>query len=279
LLAASAGVVAAGGVGYVTSVATRNYEITRRTIAIRGLPPELAGLRIVQLTDIHHGPWIPLSHVRGVVSATNELHADLVLLTGDYVHRSPAYIEPVAAVLGGLRARIGVLGVLGNHDWWESAPITRKAFAAAGIPLIDNARRFVTSDRTLAAEADAGLCIAGVGDYYEDRQLYGEALGGVPDAVPRILLSHNPDVAEDPAFLSSGLRVDLMLSGHTHGGQIYVPGLGTPGVPSRYGQKYASGLVQGPACPVYICRGVGHTVLPVRIGVPPEVAVIELETA
>ena len=280
LLLSGAGVVAAGGIaGYAMSVATRRYEITHRTIPIRGLPPELAGLRIVQLTDIHHGPWIPLPHVRAVVAATNALDADLVLLTGDYVHRSAVYIDPVVAALAGLRARVGVLGVLGNHDWWESASATRKAFTDAHIPLIDNTRRFVTTDRTLAGDAATGLCIAGVGDYYEDQQLYRDALGGVPEAMPRLLLSHNPDVAEDPEFIRSALRVDLMLSGHTHGGQIRIPLLGSPFVPSRYGEKYARGLVQGPACPVFICRGVGHSVLPARFGVAPEVAVLTLQPA
>jgi predicted MPP superfamily phosphohydrolase len=94
--------------------------------------------------------------------------------------------------------------------------------------------------------------------------------------MPRLLLSHNPDVAEEKAFVGSGLRVDLMVSGHTHGGQIYIPGLGAPFVPSRYGQKYAQGLVQGPTCPVFVCRGLGLSTLPLRVGVPPEIAVLEL---
>lgn len=277
VLTAGAGALAAGAVGYPMSVATRRFEITRRVFPVNDLPPELVGLRLVQLTDVHHGPWIPLSHVRHVVAAANALDPDVVLLTGDYVHRSPAYIAPVVDALAGLRARVGVVGVLGNHDWWESAPLTRAAFKRAGIPLIDNARQFVTPARRLTAEpADDALCIAGVGDYYEDEQRYDDALGGLPDAMPRLLLSHNPDVAEDRAFRASRCRVDLMLSGHTHGGQIHVPGLGTPIVPSRHGQKYARGLVQGPACPVFICPGVGHTLLPVRVGIAPEIAVIEL---
>ena len=121
-----------------------------------------------------------------------------------------------------------------------------------------------------------GLCLAGVGDLWTDRQLYARALAGVPGTTPRLLLSHNPDIAEERAFVSSGFRVDLMLSGHTHGGQIYIPGLGTPILPSRYGQKYAQGLVQGPTCPVFVSRGLGTALLPLRVGVPPEIAVIEL---
>ena len=119
----------------------------------------------------------------------------------------------------------------------------------------------------------------GVGDLWTDQQRYDDALGGVPSSMPRLLLSHNPDVAEDAALRDPSRRVDLMLSGHTHGGQIYVPFMGTPVVPSRYKGKYARGLVQGPAFPVFVCRGVGHTVMPVRVGIRPELAVIELTRA
>jgi predicted MPP superfamily phosphohydrolase len=276
IVAAGAGALAAGVLGYSMVVEPRRFEVTRRVVALRGLPPSLSGLRIVQLTDLHHGPWIELSYIERVVETTNALKPDVVLLTGDYVHRSPAYIEPVVAALAKLTPAIGTIAVLGNHDWWEDGPRTRRAFERAGIPLIDNARRFVTPDHRLTTHADEGLCIAGVGDYYEDEQRYDFALGGIPDAMPRLLLSHNPDVAEDVALRDSGHRVDLMISGHTHGGQIYVPGLGTPIVPSRYGEKYARGLVQGPVCPVFVCRGIGLTVLPVRVATRPELAVLEL---
>jgi hypothetical protein len=172
-----------------------------------------------------------------------------------------------------------VVGVLGNHDWWEGRPQTQRAFERAEIPLIDNGRLFVTTGRTLRPSAASGLCLAGVDDLWEGYPEYHMALDGVPKSMPRILLSHNPDVAEEPRFLADRWRVDLMLSGHTHGGQIRIPGLGTPMIPSRYGQKYASGLVQGPGCPVFVCRGIGTTIMPLRLGVPPEIAVIELKSA
>jgi predicted MPP superfamily phosphohydrolase len=144
------------------------------------------------------------------------------------------------------------------------------------VPLIDNVRRFVTPGRRLVSESRDGLCIAGVGDLWEDKCIYKDALGGVPGGMPRILLSHNPDVAEEPAFLESGLRVDLMLCGHTHGGQVCLPFVGAPVTNSRLGQKYARGLVNGPVCPVFVSRGLGMTAMPVRLGARPEVAVIEL---
>ena len=280
LLLGGAGGLATGAVAvYPMSIATRHFEVTRRTFGVRDLPPELSGLRIVQLTDIHHGPWIPIQHVRTIVATANSLNPDVILLTGDYVHRSAAYITPVVNELAKLRATIGIVGVLGNHDWWEDGPLIQREFARVGIPLIDNGRRFVTPQRQLVEHATEGLCLAGVGDLYTDTQRYDAALGNVLAGMPRLLLSHNPDVAEDPALAIHAYRVDLMLCGHTHGGQIYIPGIGSPIVPSQFGEKYARGLVQGPVCPVFISRGLGHTVLPVRIGVRPEMAVIELAMA
>jgi predicted MPP superfamily phosphohydrolase len=254
----------------------RWFEVTRRTFPVKGLPPELDGLRVVQLSDIHHSQWMSIKWVRQIVDVTNSLDADVVALTGDYVYRGLEYVRPTAIELARLRPRIGVVGVMGNHDWWQNGELTKWAFAKEGVPLIDNARRFVTPDRRMVERAGEGICFAGVGDLWEDKCVYRDALGGVPGGMPRILLAHNPDVAEEPEFLQSGYRVDLMLSGHTHGGQIRLPGIGAPVTNSRLGQKYAKGLVRGPVCPVYVSRGLGMTVMPIRVGVRPEIAVIEL---
>jgi predicted MPP superfamily phosphohydrolase len=255
---------------------SRWWQVTHRRFPVHGLSPGLHGLRIVQLTDIHHGAWMSLAWVRQIIDATNALAPDVVALTGDYVYHGPQYVRPVAAALARLRPRVGVVGVLGNHDWYDNRGLTQWAFAREGIPLIDNSRLFVTPNRRLVSHAREGLCLAGVGDLWEDKCLYDEALGGVSGGMPRILLSHNPDVAEQAPFLESGLRVDLMLSGHTHGGQIRLPGIGAPVTNSAYGQKYAQGLVRGPVCPVFVSRGLGMTVMPLRLGVRPEIAVIEL---
>ncbi len=270
----------AAGTAYTLFVEPYRLRINPVTIAIADLPSELQGLRIAHLTDIHHGPWLSLGHVRDVVDQANELGADLVLLTGDYVHRSAAYTEPVAAALGELRAPVGVVAVLGNHDWAEGRGVfMQNELRRRGIRLVDNARLVLTPDRELRPSATEGLCIGGVGDLWYDRQDYDAALGSLPPHMPRLLLSHNPDVAEERRLRQSGHRVDLILCGHTHGGQVRVPGLGTPVIPSRYGQKYASGLVRGPLCQVFISTGVGVALLPIRLGVPPEIALIELRRA
>jgi uncharacterized protein len=275
LAAAGAGV----GFGYALVAEPRWFVVTRRTLPVCGLPPELDGLRLAQLTDIHHGPWLSLDYVHQVVDTANALRPDLVLLTGDYVSDSPRYIEPVVGELARLRPKIGSVAVLGNHDWYEDAELTRQELTRIGVPLLDNTRLVLTPERLLSPDAVTGLALCGVGDLWTSHQDYRAALGELPRAMPRLLLSHNPDVAEEEAFRRSGLRVDYMISGHTHGGQIQVPFMGTPVVPSRYGQKYASGLVWGPACPVFVCRGIGLSVLPLRLGVSPEIAVLELKAS
>jgi predicted MPP superfamily phosphohydrolase len=275
-LQVAGGGMAAGAV-YGLWVEPRRFEVSRLVFPVRGLPPSLNGLRLVQLTDLHHGPWLSRDQVRQFVQASNALDPDLVCLTGDYVLQSPDYIAPAAAELAGLRARIGIVAVLGNHDWLQSVDQSRAEFARAGLPLIDNDRLILTPDRRLVEEAQEGLALCGVGDYREDKELdFDEALDGLPDPMPRLLLSHNPDFAEDRQFVASGLHVDLMLSGHTHGGQVRLPFVGQLFTSSRFGKKYAEGLVQGPACPVYVCRGLGTSLVPVRLGVRPEMTVVEL---
>ena len=272
---------AVGGVAYCFLGEREHFGVTRRSLLVRDLPPSLDKFTVCQITDIHYGPWTSLGWLRRIVSTANGLRPDLIVLTGDYVYQSGAYIAPAVAELAQLRGQAGVLAVLGNHDWWEDGPLTQREFGRAGIPLIDNERAFVTPDRRLLRTrfASKGLCIAGVGDLWEGGPDYEAALGGVPASMPRLLLAHNPDCAEDRRLLNTPHRVDLMLSGHTHGGQVRIPGLGTPVIPSSYGQKYASGLVQGPRCPVFVSRGLGTTQLPLRIGVRPEIAMIELRAA
>jgi predicted MPP superfamily phosphohydrolase len=269
---------AAATLGYSFCVERERFGITRRTIPIRGLPPSLDGLTIAQLTDIHHGPWTSLAYVRRIVDAANALNADLIALTGDYILYSYSYVRPVVTELARLRAKIGVLGVMGNHDWFDAGPVTQSEFRLAGLRLIENSRMFISPDRELSrGTLKHGLCIAGLADLWGGRPDYGKALGGVPHEMPRVLLSHNPDTAELPVARDRRHRVDLMLSGHTHGGQIHIPGIGSPFIPSSYGQKYARGLIEGPSFRVFVSSGLGTNVIPLRFRSPPEIALITLE--
>lgn len=269
----------AGAVAYSLFFEPFRIEVTRHVLPLRGLPLELDGIRLVQITDIHHGPWLSIAHVERVIRIANSLTPDVILLTGDYVLRSTKYIDPVVSTFTAFKPKIGVVATLGNHDWWESVGMTRDAFRRVRIPLIDNDRTFLSSERKLTKEVPRqGLCIGGVGDFYEDEIDPDRAFRGVSPAMPRILISHNPDVAEEVGTLRDH-RIDLMVSGHTHGGQVWIPGLGTPIVPSMYGQKYASGFVDGPRCRVYVSRGLGNSVLPMRFGVTPEITLFELKRA
>lgn len=243
---------------------------------IYDLMPQFNGLRVVQLTDIHHGPWLPIEFVDAIVEKTNNLKPDIVALTGDYVVNSERYIGPVARALGKLTPTIGTFAVMGNHDWWEGGHEMIDALAQEKIHVIDNDRVIITPSREVVPAARAGLCIAGVGDPWADVVDFDAALHGVPPHVPRLLLSHNPDCAEDRNFLRSSYRVDLMLSGHTHGGQVCFPATRQPVLPKIRKNKYARGLVFGPRCPVYISRGIGTAGVPLRLAADPEIAVFDL---
>ena len=240
-------------------------RVLQRTIVVPNLPRPFRGTTVALLADVHHGPFVPLGYIRDVVEMTNALEPDIVLLAGDYMHRSAAYIAPGIAELGKLEARMGRFAVRGNHDNCEFTPISRAALAEAKLPDLNN-------EGVWLERRGARLRIGGVGDLWTDVQDLGAALGDatLDDAV--LLLSHNPDFVEaihDP-------RVGLVLSGHTHGGQVIVPGFGAPIVPSRYGQKYLHGLVQGPCAQVFVTRGVGTISPPVRFLCRPEIVLITL---
>jgi hypothetical protein len=171
--------------------------------------------------------------------------------------------------IAGMRAREGALAVLGNHDHWLDAAVGRRYLAAHAIGLVENRHRVL-------ARGGAQLVVAGVDDLWTGRQDLIAAFAGAPpaDRAPRILLCHNPDFAVDPDLPRHGVR--LMLSGHTHGGQVYLPGLGAPVLPIRH-KQFARGLVKTAWGYVYVTRGIGQTSPPARVLTRPEVAVIRLQ--
>jgi uncharacterized protein len=246
-------------------------RVVRTTITIRNLPEPFRGTTVALLADVHHGPFVPLAYIRHVVSMTNALKPNIVALVGDFVHRHDVYIAPGINELGKLEGTLGRFAVRGNHDnqdyygrrsfRWHS----QAALAKAKIPDLSNTGVWIERD-------GARLRICGVGDFWTDRQDLGAALGDATERDAVVLLSHNPDYVE----IIGDHRVSLVLSGHTHGGQIVLPGYGAPVVPSRYGQKYLHGLVEGPCCPVFVTRGVGTVTPPVRFLCRPEVVLITL---
>lgn len=280
------GVACAGAAGvYASFVTPWSLKVVRYTIPIAGLPRGLDGFRMVQITDTHLGPRIPAAFITQAVDLAIALKPDMFLLTGDYVHMGTSYIDPAVELFRPLTERraglVGTLGVLGNHDYYADGPGMQAALERIGVRMLTNDRLFLDGvDRDLTPlprRAAESVCIAGVDDLLEGRVELHRALRGAPEETPRIILSHNPDVAEAPELLAT--RADLMISGHTHGGQVRLPLIGSPAIPSHYGQKYAYGLIRGPACPVLVCAGVGMSLIPVRVGVRPEVLEITLRSA
>lgn len=241
--------------------------VNRKTITLRGLPAAFDGIRIALLSDFHHGTLVPASTLRDAVRLANSLAPDLIALTGDFIDRGKEWVEPCFRELSALRAPLGVFGVLGNHDHYKGAgQISRHGLIQAGITDLTN------SGINLYRNGQA-LRICGVGDLWHERQNLRAALGTCRVAESAILLSHNPDYAEQ----IRDDRIGLMLSGHTHGGQCVLPWIGAPFLPSHYGQKYISGLCHGPLTKVFVTTGVGYTGLPIRFNCPAEVALLTLK--
>lgn len=268
---AGTGIAAASACGVVQSYP--DPGITELPLPLKDLPPALRGLRIVLVSDLHRGPVISRDYLDHVIDRVNGLSPDLVLLPGDFVSKSATYFADVTRILSRLRPRIASLATLGNHDNWEGTEEAKSAIIRAGVKLLHNSSLHLSPARQLSESQSSGLCLAGVDDLGTGKPDLATALAGVTPNVPTLLLSHNPDFAEiDPP---PGVRVDLQLSGHTHGGQVVLPGVGALACPSGYGLKYLYGHVQGPHWPVFITRGVGTSIVPIRVGAPPEIVLFE----
>ena len=246
-------------------------------------------LTIAVVADLHAcDPWMSLERIEAIVERTNALKPDIIVMLGDYVagHRKVTRYIPAsewAPVLAGLRAPLGVHAILGNHDWWEDKAvqregqgptIARRALEAAGIPVYENDAQRLTKD-------GRPFWLAGLGDqlaYLPARRFrpvrrigvddLTATLAKITDDAPAILLAHEPDVA-----MRVPARVALQLSGHTHGGQIRLFGW-SPVVPTRYDQfAYGHSRVN---CDVIVSGGLGCSIMPFRLGVPPEIVLVTL---
>lgn len=227
-------------------------------------------LRVAVLGDLHVGsPFNGLSKLVDIVERTRAARPDLILLAGDFVIHGVVggRFEPpeaIAAELAKLEAPAGVYAVLGNHDWWLDAPRIRAAFESVSIPVLE--------DR--AVPIDRGACrfwLAGISDWMEGDHDVDRAIASVPADAPLVAFTHNPDV-----FPEIPSRVDLTIAAHTHGGQVYVPGVGRPIVPSDYGERFAIGHVVEEGRHLFVSAGLGTSILPVRFLVPPEISVLTL---
>ena len=298
------GALAGGGV-YSRVLEPRWLQVTRVDIPIQGLPPSLEGLTIAQMSDLHVGRHAGPEHVRRAADVVNDLAPDLIVLTGDYVLGDVGYGVPCAEALADLRAPLGVHGTIGNHDVWEGADAVAGAMARGGVNMLrdrvqpierDGARLWLiglddagftglSSVLTVnSAVSQPGLMAIGRGlavrarqeRFFESwrgvREALSRLLREIPDGEPRILLVHNPDFCE----MLGDARIDLALCGHTHGGQVRLPFIGAPLLPSCFGQKYAAGLVRVGGTQVYVNRGIGLITPAVRFNCRPEVTLLRL---
>src|SRR5882757_5126944 len=245
-------------------------------------------LKIAVIADLHAcDPWMSLDRIEAIVERTNALDADIIVMLGDYVagHRRVTRFIPAgewAPVLAGLKAPLGVHAILGNHDWWEDKTVqregkgltvARRALEASGIPVYEN-------DAKRLSKGGRPFWLAGLGDqlaYMPARRFrpvkrigvddLAATLSKVTDDAPVILLAHEPDVAKRvPA------RVALQLSGHTHGGQVRLFGWSPVSVS---GPQLTYGYVRM-NCDVVVSGGLGCSIMPFRLGVPPEIVLVSL---
>lgn len=242
-------------------------RLRRRTVRVEGLPPELDGYRIGQLSDVHCGAHVPEEKVAGWVSRLNGLGLDLVTVTGDLITHGSSHVEAVARALGGLRAKDGAFACMGNHDYFTDGEHLVRELERNGLTVLRN--RGVVVER-----GEASLYVAGVDDTWTSRHNLERALAARPEGAPTVLLAHDPDLF--PQAQARG--VELTLSGHTHGGQLGVPGVRRWSL-ARFMTRWTAGLYRQGRSWLYVNRGAGTTGPPVRLGAPPELAVITLRRA
>jgi len=255
----------AGNLSKVAKIAideANSLSLERVEIALDRLPRQLDGFKIIHLSDTHHSPFTSLEHIARAVKIANRLRPDMFLLTGDYVSHEDKYIAPVAEVLGKLRSEFGTFACLGNHDHWTNADLVTHLFRGEGINVLIN--------EGLRFEARGGsFWLAGVDDHMVGKTDVPAALkGSFPDEM-KLLLAHNPIIFRQA--VKAG--VDLTLSGHTHGGQVKIRDDEKRILPRR---KLTAGLHTRKSSQIYITRGIGTVVLPVRYQCPPEITLLEL---
>ena len=246
--------------------------IHEQSIQIENWPKELGGLRIALIADLHTGGWfVDENKLRLIVDRTNQLNPDLVVLLGDYMSSNTWHgrrVEPeiTAGVLKDLRAPLGVYAVLGNHDWWYNGNKVRRAFEQNGIPVLED-------EVAEIKWRDKSFWLVGLADLWTRPQHIDETIAKAPPGSTIIALTHNPDI-----FPRLPPSVPLLLTAHTHGGQVNIPLLGTPIVPSRFGSKYTAGHVFEGGHHMFVTTGIGTSIIPVRFRVPPEIVILTLKS-
>ena len=265
-LAATPLLAVSGVSAYARLVEPYNYFVAETDVFIRNLPERFENFRITQLTDIHHSRILGIEEVRRVVALAQQTRPDMFVLTGDYTTSYRRFIEPCAEALAPLNAPEGVWAVLGNHDHYTDPELTTRALQRQHIAVLNNAHT------TLQRGPDS-LQLSGIDDWTWNAVDWPRAFAGLKAETPTILLSHQPTVLD----LVQTQNVSLILSGHTHGGQVRLPFLGAPARWATNDLKYDRGLFRRGDTQLYVSSGTGVIGLPVRLGVRPEIAVLRLK--
>jgi predicted MPP superfamily phosphohydrolase len=273
------GAAVVGGVAALSVLGTaaneaHRFAIERVRLHLPHLPPSRDGLRLAQISDLHFGDYLHEPYFRGVVEAINRESVDVALLTGDYITADSFLFGkgPDAArlawscaqVLAGIRTTYGCFAVLGNHDIAAGAEEVTSALGANGCTVLCNRSLPIENGRDR-------LWLAGVDDVAKGRPDLDQALLGIPPNECVVLAVHEPDYADQVR----GRNVDLQLSGHSHGGQVRLPIVGAPILPS-FGKKYPMGYYRLGKLQLYTNRGIGVIDLPVRFLCAPEITISTL---
>ncbi|MEM7345051.1 MAG: metallophosphoesterase [Chloroflexota bacterium] len=269
-LAVGGGLAASGSYYYASRIEPEKIVIEPVTIPLKNLRPALEGLKIVQLSDIHLHPYTQIELVERAVAMANTLKPDLAVITGDHVLQEPESVFELAPALAALETRYGVFVSFGNHDLHlpRNLEIMKTGFEESGIIVLQN-------NNVIFDVGKAQLQLAGLDDAIKGQPHLQAALEGWREETTTLLLAHEPDLADD---IAKDGRVALQLSGHSHGGQIRLPGRGALALPPL-GRKYDQGLYQVDDMWLYTNRGLGVLGLPIRFNCPPEVTAITLARA
>ncbi|HEY3581848.1 MAG TPA: metallophosphoesterase [Pyrinomonadaceae bacterium] len=261
-----------GVVGWAFFIGPNRLVVRQETIELNRWPSGLSGLKVAVLSDLHVGSaFIDERKVRTIVARTNQLQPDLIVILGDYITsngRTSHRVEPevFAPLLKDLHAPFGVYSVLGNHDWWYNGLKVRRVLEANGIKVLENQVDSIDVRGTR-------LWLVGLADLWTQPQAINETIAQVPQDAPLIALTHNPDI-----FPQVPQRVNLLLAGHTHGGQVRFPLIGSVVESSRYGERYELGHVVENGHDLFVTTGIGTSIVPVRFGVPPEIVLLVLKS-
>ena len=261
---------------YPAYIEPHHVQVSRLRYAVPNLPYAWDGMTIAHLTDLHRSAFVGLDYLNRCIDVANALHPQLTIFTGDYithglhfphadisVGNTPRFLGECVRCMARARAPLGVLATLGNHDHWYNGDRVTAAIQSAGIPVLRNQNTRITVN----GEA---LSIVGLGDLCTEGVDLRRAFQGVDDPFS-LVLTHNPDVFA--SWARPGAH--LILAGHTHGGQVNLPFVGAPIVPSRY----VRGFFRRGDSTMYVNRGVGLIFPPVRFNCPPEIALIQLQRA